>query len=76
MLRKRLDEIQDQTQAEKEWWDKRRASIQQEFMKELDEEADKAAGNKAGSEEDGVLVDSNTPAGTPSGGSKKKKGKK
>jgi translocation protein SEC66 len=26
-----------QTEAEKEWWEKRRASIQGQFMKELDE---------------------------------------
>ena len=37
LLRKRLDEIQAQTQAEKEWWEKRRESIQGEFMKELDQ---------------------------------------
>jgi len=79
MLRKRLDEIQAQTAAEKEWWEKRRATISSDFMKELDsEEAAKSAGNKAGSEEgDGVLVDANTPApATPSGSKKKKGGKK
>ncbi|RQM06926.1 hypothetical protein DH86_00000078 [Scytalidium sp. 3C] len=37
IFRKRLDEIQSQTESEKEWWEKRRASIQAEFMKELDE---------------------------------------
>jgi translocation protein SEC66 len=36
LLRKRLDEIQAQTEAEKAWWEKRRESIQGEFMKELD----------------------------------------
>lgn len=75
MLRKRLEEIQAKTDAEKEWWEKRRASIQKEFMKELDE-SEKTSLAKAGSEEDGVLVESSTPAGTPSGGGKKKKGKK
>jgi translocation protein SEC66 len=72
-LRKKLDEIQSQVGAEKEWWEKKRASIQTEFMKELD--GSKSTG-KAGSEDDGVLVDRNTPAGTPSSSSKKKKGKK
>jgi len=38
-LRKRLDEIQAQTEAEKAWWDKRRESISGEFMKELDQES-------------------------------------
>jgi len=37
VLRKRLGEITAQTEAEKEWWEKRRASVQEEFMKELDE---------------------------------------
>lgn len=73
MLRKSLQVIQDKAPAEKEWWEKRRAAVSEGFMKELDEE--KTGAGKAGSEEDGVLVDSNTPAGTPSG-SKKKKGKK
>ena len=36
-LRKRLEEIQAQTEAEKAWWDKRRESISGEFMKELDQ---------------------------------------
>ena len=36
IFRKRLEEIQAQTDSEKEWWEKRRASIQTEFMKELD----------------------------------------
>lgn len=39
MFRKRLDDIQAQTQAEKEWWEKRRTSIETDFLKELDEEA-------------------------------------
>jgi translocation protein SEC66 len=79
-LRKRIDDIQGTVDEEKAWWDKRRATIQSEFMKELDdEEAEKR------SEDDAVLVDAgtpaptvpsaaSTPAGTPSG--KKKKGKK
>lgn len=36
MFRNKIDEIQAQTVSEKEWWEKRRASIQTEFMKELD----------------------------------------
>ncbi|TPX14237.1 uncharacterized protein E0L32_000631 [Thyridium curvatum] len=82
MLRTRLDEIQAQADAEKEWWEKRRASISQDFMKELDE--DESAKNTAssgkaatvGSDDEAVLVESSTPATTPSSASKKKKGKK
>ncbi len=37
MLRKRIDELQSQTKSEKEWWDQRRATIQTDFMKELDQ---------------------------------------
>jgi translocation protein SEC66 len=36
-LRKRLDEIQAQAAAEKEWWEKRRATIQKDFMQELEQ---------------------------------------
>lgn len=72
MLRNRLDEIQNKSAAEKEWWDKRRETIQTEFMKELEEEPAKGS-TKVSSDDDAVLVDSTTPVTTPS---KKKKGKK
>jgi len=88
MLRRRLDEIQAQTEAEREWWETRRGQMQSELLRELDAEeavaaapapgANKkkgpAAGRSAGSEEDGVLVDANTPAA--SAPSKKKKGRR
>ncbi|UNI15078.1 Translocation protein S66 [Purpureocillium takamizusanense] len=61
-LRQRLDEIQAQTEAEKQWWEKRRGQIQSEFMKELDESE---KGSTKGSEDDAVLVD------TPAKGGKK-----
>ncbi|KAJ6445688.1 translocation protein (SeC66) [Purpureocillium lavendulum] len=61
-LRQRLDEIQSQTDAEKQWWEKRRGQIQSEFMKELDESE---KGSTKGSEDDAVLVD------TPAKGGKK-----
>lgn len=61
-LRQRLDEIQSQTEAEKQWWEKRRGQIQSEFMKELDESE---KGSTKGSEDDAVLVD------TPAKGGKK-----
>lgn len=43
MIRKRMDELQSQVAAEKEWWDKRKATIQSDFMKELDQEGHKSA---------------------------------
>jgi translocation protein SEC66 len=43
VIRKRVDEVQSQLNAEKEWWEKRKATIQTEFMKELDEDAQKSA---------------------------------
>jgi translocation protein SEC66 len=76
ILRKRLDEIQAQTESEKQWWEKRRAQIQKEFMSELDR-GEKAVSKapSAVSEDEPVLVDQSTPSATPSAG-KKKKGKK
>ncbi|KAK4128403.1 hypothetical protein N657DRAFT_629520 [Parathielavia appendiculata] len=74
-LRDRLEEIEAQTEHDKEWWEKRRASIKTEFMKELDEESVKGQA-KVGSDDEAVLVDTNTPSATPSGVSKKKKAKK
>uniref|UniRef100_UPI0009AAEB14 Sec71 n=1 Tax=Thermochaetoides thermophila TaxID=209285 RepID=UPI0009AAEB14 len=38
VLRDRLEEIEAQTARDKEWWEKRRATIKSEFMKELDAE--------------------------------------
>lgn len=75
MLRDRLDEVEAQTEHDKEWWEKRRTTIKTEFMKELDEESEKGQA-KTGSEDEAVLVDTDTPSATPSGASKKKKGKK
>jgi translocation protein SEC66 len=77
MLRDKLEEIQEQTDSEKEWWEKRREAIRQDFEKELDEEEQKDTkkDTKIGSDDDGVLVDSSTPAVTP-GSAKKKKAKK
>lgn len=74
MLRKRLDDIQAQTESEKEWWEKRRNAIQQDFMKELDEGEKGAPSVTSGtSEDEPILVEGNTPSATPA---KKKKGKK
>lgn len=75
MLRDRLDEIEAQTEHEKEWWEKRRGAIRSEFMKELEEADNKSV--SATSHDEPVLVDTNTPStpGSPSTAASKK-GKK
>ncbi|KAK4158128.1 Sec62/63 complex, subunit Sec66 [Chaetomidium leptoderma] len=72
VLRDRLDEVEAQTANDKEWWEKRRASVKSGFMKELDEEESGKGQAKAGSEDEPVLVDTNTPSATPSGKKSKK----
>jgi translocation protein SEC66 len=67
-LRESLDEIQSQAANEREWWERRRGQIQNEFMKELDE-SEKSSKATSGAEDEPVIVD------TPSKASKKK-GKK
>lgn len=71
-LRDKLDEIEAQTGRDKEWWEKRRASIKDSFMKELELESGTAPA-AAGSGDEPALVAASTPAGAPS---KKKAGKK
>ncbi|KAK4673658.1 Translocation protein S66 [Podospora pseudopauciseta] len=74
VLRDRLDEIEAQADKEKEWWEKRRATIQTEFMKELDTESEKSNTRPSTSSADEpVLVDGPS---TPQGGPRKRKGKK
>jgi translocation protein SEC66 len=84
MIRKRMEELQSQAKAEKEWWEKKRASVQAEFMKEL--ETEKPQGNPKtgttgnttgkGSDDDTVMVEGGGPAEKGhSGGKKKKRGK-
>ena len=75
-FKKTLKEIEIKAPAEKEWWEKRRASIQSEFMKELEEDSTpgKTLKGKVGSDEEGIIVESGGPAHTS--GSSKKKNKK
>jgi translocation protein SEC66 len=77
VFRNRLDEVQAKTESEKQWWEKRRASIQSEFMKELDTPTDstpaKTPTSKSGSDEETIMVESPTVSGT--GSVRKKKGK-
>lgn len=85
-IRERLDEILAKAPEESQWWNSRRAAIQGDFMKELDEEKVRSReGSVAGSTS---VV--NTPAASVAGsvmgddavmvespsGKKKKKGKK
>lgn len=79
MFQKKIEEITAKTASEKEWWEKRRAAISSDFMKELDEDVD---GDKSrpttattAPSDDGVLIDPSSP-GDGTGASKKKKGKK
>jgi len=82
--KERVAELQAQAKVEREWWDKKKASIQSDFMKELDEKASgrskslpAAAADKVGSDEDAVIVEGGGPAASGSkGGTKKKKAKK
>lgn len=74
VFHEKIEEIQAKTTAEAEWWEKRRAAISSDFMKELEEEGEKTAPS-----DDGILVDTSAPGSRPtssSGAGKKKKGKK
>lgn len=75
VFRNRLDEIQGKAASEKEWWEKRRATVQTEFMKELETPATsaKSVEGKTGSEDDAIMVES--PPVTDQGSMRKKKGK-
>jgi translocation protein SEC66 len=80
MLRNRLTEILSQTEAEKEWWEKRRASIHTDLMKDSDTRASGSATKlgaspgKSTSDEDAVLVEN--PSASETGSMRKKKSKK
>lgn len=88
LYRRRLTELQSKLPEERQWWDKKKASIQEGFMKELDADASstKSAPSTAapaqpvssvqGSDDDAVLVEAAPTASPAGGGKKKKKGKK
>ncbi|KAH7408439.1 Sec62/63 complex, subunit Sec66 [Phaeosphaeria sp. MPI-PUGE-AT-0046c] len=59
-IRERLGEIMSKSEEEKKWWESRRAMVQADFIKELDDE------KKKNSEDEAVLVE----AGGPSVGKK------
>ncbi|PGH33635.1 translocation protein SEC66 [[Emmonsia] crescens] len=85
LFRERIEEIQSTVKDEREWWDKKKASIQEGFMKELEEDSSTkqtssgsapAQNRQNSSDDDAVLVESGGPAVGGSGKNKKKKGKK
>ncbi|KAK1081844.1 Translocation protein S66 [Friedmanniomyces endolithicus] len=90
LIKQRMAEIQDTLESEKAWWDKKRAVIQSDFMKELEEadgkpaeeakaaDAAPVANKKNGSsDDDAVIVEAGGPAQAQGGSGKgKKKGKK
>lgn len=90
IIRENVAKLQAKGRADREWWDKERASIQSKFMQELDGEKPSEvpkgapsgpASGAANSDEDAVLVEGGGPASSGStagakGGTKKRKGKK
>lgn len=84
LLKARVAEMQAELDADKTWWENKRAGIQSQFMAELEGDSEDAAaaisGSAAGakkvggSEDDAVLVEAGGPAQAQGGG--KKKGKK
>ncbi|TGJ81774.1 hypothetical protein E0Z10_g6991 [Xylaria hypoxylon] len=75
VLRTRLEEIDGRTEADRQWWEKRRETIKEEFMKELEDDSAKGS-SKPVSDDEVVHVELNSsPAATPGGSKKKKKGK-
>lgn len=76
-IKERLTEILATSQTEKEWWEKRKATIQSDFMQELEDEKKSATSEASGvkvSDDDAVFVEGGGPA-DKSGKGKKKKGK-
>ena len=89
ILREKLNAIQIQMFSDRDWWHQEKASIQSEFMKELEDGEKETAKSgpssgveKLGSDEDTVLVESGGPAASGAvsaskgGTPKKRKGKK
>jgi translocation protein SEC66 len=80
LLKARIVEMQAELDADKTWWENKRAGIQSQFMAELEgDEQDAAAAIlpptvKGNGDEDAVIVEAGGPAQAQGGG--KKKGKK
>lgn len=80
LLKERVTELRSQLEAERAWWDKKRAGISSNFMKELEEdgkaEAPAHLQKKTGSDDDAVLVEAGGPANVQGSMKKKNKAKK
>lgn len=81
IIKQRIAELSAQTETEKAWWERKRAGIQSEFIKEIEGDAPSATApsgtKKSSSDDDAVLVEAGGPAQSQGGGGgKKKKGKK
>lgn len=77
LLKQRIAEMQAELDADKTWWENKRAGIQSQFMAELEGDEEDAAAAilpPKASDDDAVLVEAGGPA-QAQGGSKKK-GKK
>ncbi|KAK5134395.1 hypothetical protein LTR08_006575 [Meristemomyces frigidus] len=89
IIKQRTAEIQAQLESEKAWWERKRAGMQSDLMKDLEanENSDNAESEPAAeplakkkkggsSDEDAVLVDADGPAQAQGGSVRKRKGKK
>ncbi|KAL9020976.1 MAG: hypothetical protein Q9185_001803 [Variospora sp. 1 TL-2023] len=82
ILREKITSIQAKGKRDREWWDREKATIQSNFMKELGDDEKETAKpatvtgtDKAGSEEDAVMVEGGGPA-APGSSKRKRKAKK
>ncbi|KAK5112475.1 hypothetical protein LTR62_004232 [Meristemomyces frigidus] len=91
LIKDRMKELQDKLESEKAWWEKKKAGIQSNFLKEHGVEDDVKSEDTAAatvakpvekrpgsSDEEGILVDVDVPTQSQGAGgsTKKKKGKK
>jgi len=87
IIKQRIAELQEKLASDKAWWERKKAGIQSDFLKEVgaSEPTESAAATttppavpKPGSsDEEGVMVDADVPTQSQGGASsKKKKGKK
>ncbi|KAJ9297611.1 hypothetical protein DTO271G3_4386 [Paecilomyces variotii] len=66
IFRRRIQEMQSKTKDEREWWDRKKATIQEGFMKELDEEAASKSGFVPASSAATTSATKNTEPAAPS----------
>ncbi|KAJ9192095.1 hypothetical protein DTO164E3_6760 [Paecilomyces variotii] len=66
IFRRRIQEMQSKTKDEREWWDRKKATIQEGFMKELDEEAAGKSGSVPASSAPTTSATKNAEPAAPS----------